>query len=135
MSDFQTFFCLSGKMCLMLSIQKKGGSGEGLNMLMWYSNISFWRNSLSLYSNKHLYLKAKASKLKYKKFGENSQLGLPPTDNSDLFEFQNVLKNAAPPSDQIQTIFNLRTYQLRKTPSDKHLKRVIYGNLHLKWEN
>ena len=36
---------------------------------------------------------------KAEKFGTNSQLGLPPhpSDNSDIFEFQNFLRNSTPP--------------------------------------
>ena len=41
-----------------------------------------------------------ASLKKTGKFGKNSQLGLtppPPSDNSELFEFQKLLKNSDPP--------------------------------------
>ena len=47
------------------------------------------------------------------KFGTNSQFGLtpPPSDNSDIFEFQTFLKIAEPPpSDRFQTFLKLRTY-------------------------
>ena len=53
------------------------------------------------------------------KFGKNSLLGLtppPPSDNSELFEFQKLLKNSDPPPGPNSEMFEIQNISMAADP-------------------